>query len=153
MGCSHPLPLHTHTRAWKKTKKNVLCKISRSAKIALVLYQYYNHHSDLEGLVAGQTAIQTGRWMAQFQGQLRGAAAAESQRGDGHPLFITKPNNPQQNWSGCVWPNGRGEWMGWSGGQGGVRGFLGLIGGCEGAGGGRGRFKFFLLLLFFSREV
>lgn len=32
----------------------------------------------------------------------------ESQRGDGHPLFITKPNNPQKNWSGLVWPNGWG---------------------------------------------
>lgn len=54
--------------------------------------------------------------MARCQGQLRGAAAVESQRGDGHPLFITKPNNPQQNWSGLVWPNGWGM-MGWSGGQ------------------------------------
>lgn len=46
--------------------------------------------------------------MASCQGQLRGATVVENQRGDGHPLFITKLNNPQQNWSRLVWPNGRG---------------------------------------------
>lgn len=47
-------------------------------------------------------------WVAPCQGQLRGGAVVESQRGDGHPLFITKLNNPQQNWSRLVWPNGWG---------------------------------------------
>lgn len=49
----------------------------------------------------------------------------ESQRGDGHPLFITKPNNPQKNWSGLVWPNGWGM-------DGMVRGQQGRVSGAGG---------------------
>lgn len=82
--------------------------------------------------------------MARCQSQLRGAAVVESQRGDGHPLFITKPNNPQQNWSGLVWPNGwgmdgmvrgaRGEGF-WGWGDGRFEGFFGggLVGFFRGA--------------------
>lgn len=77
--------------------------------------------------------------MAPCQGQLRGAMVVESQRGDGHPLFITKPNNPQKNWSGLVWPNG------W--------GMDGMVRGQEGRGSGASEWQFFFSFFFFLTEV